>query len=230
MNTNKIDLISYTRIGLAQAYYKALGYLNIETPWLVSPQAITATLPPDARLVQSNFGCLVGSGEQGFIQLMLDKKLEPGRYQTTTPCFRDEKEQTELTRPYFVKTELIWYMPSVEVRLAYETVLNNALNCFFEISDAEAFNAVQTNEGFDIVFNGIELGSYGVRKMEDHVWVFGTGLAEPRFSQVVQRHYGPNGYPQIDSSDDTSSGQNTPLDPDTSYQPEQLSLPLEMSE
>ena len=81
----KQDAIDYNLIGQAQAYYKGAGYQNIETPWLVSLQAIAATLPPTAQAFQTSFGCPVGSGEQGFIQMMMDGTLLPGKYQTTTP-------------------------------------------------------------------------------------------------------------------------------------------------
>jgi aspartyl-tRNA synthetase len=180
----KDDSINYQRLATAQTFYRALGYRNIDTPWLVSPQAIVATLPPNSRAVESNFGCFVGSGEQGFIQLMLDGTLEPGRYQTTTPCARDEQEYTELSRKTFMKLELIHYLPE-DARAAYEKVLNEAIACFFEISNVDTFEAVPTNDGFDITLNGIEIGSYGVRQMDKHVWVYGTGLAEPRFSLAL---------------------------------------------
>ena len=185
------DVIDYSLIGQAQLYYKALGYTNIDTPWLVTPQAITATLPPNSMLVQSNFGCLVGSGEQGFIQMMIDGTLLPGKYQTSTPCFREEKEYNDFTRRSFFKTELIWYKPDTDLKTAYDAVLNNALSCFFEISNAETLNCVQTSEGFDICCNEVEIGSYGVRKWGDHIWVYGTGLAEPRFTLAVQRRLTP---------------------------------------
>ena len=185
------DLIDYNLIGKAQTFYKALGYQNVDTPWLVSPEAIKATLPSNAQIIRTTFGCLVGSGEQGFIQLMLESKLRPGKYQTSTPCFRDEKEYNDFTRLSFFKTELIWYMPTVELNVAYNEVLNNALSCMFEISNAEALDVIQTPDGFDICCNNIELGSYGVRQMGPHTWVYGTGLAEPRFSLVVQRRQTP---------------------------------------
>jgi hypothetical protein len=190
------DAIDYFRIAKSQSFYRALGYKSIETPWLVSEAAVQATLPTDSRSLgvfrfdeeekQTPFGSLVASGEQGFIQMMMDGKLQPGRYQTTTPCFRDEKSYNTLTRFSFLKVELIWYMPD-DSRLAYETVLNNAVNCFFEISDLEDFEAVPTEDGYDLTYKGIELGSYGVRQMDSHIWVYGTGLAEPRFSTATRR-------------------------------------------
>jgi hypothetical protein len=177
-------MINYERIGKAQLFYKALGYANVETPWFVSQQACQATLPPDRKQILCTFGSLVGSGEQGFIQQMLDGTLEAGKYQTTTPCFRDEPEYNELTRQAFMKVELIWYMPD-DPQAAYETVLNDALTCHFTVSHAELIDALQTDDGFDLMYNKIEIGSYGIRKMDKHIWVYGTGLAEPRFSLAL---------------------------------------------
>jgi hypothetical protein len=187
----KPDLINYALIGRAQLFYKGLGYVNLDTPWLVSPEAILATLPKDRKFIQSNFGCLVGSGEQSFIQMMLEGTLMPGKYQTTTPCFRDETEYNDFTRSSFFKTELIWYKPEIDLAQAYDQMMSNAMSCMFEISNAEQLDLVQTSEGFDIQCNGIEVGSYGVRQMGDHTWVFGTGVAEPRFTLVVERRLTP---------------------------------------
>jgi hypothetical protein len=182
------DRIDYVKIGRAQTYYRAVGYKNIDVPWMASFKAVMATMPPGRSVFQTPAGCLVGSGEQGFIDLILKGELQPGRYQCTTPCFRDEPEYNELTRISFFKTELIWYMPE-DARAAFEEILNTALACFFEVSDATTFEGVQTDEGMDIYFNGIELGSYGVRKMDSHIWAYGTGLAEPRFSIAMRKQH-----------------------------------------
>ena len=83
---------------------------------------------------------------------------------------------------------MIWYNPpAADLKQAYDQLTSTALSCFFEISDGEAFDVVQTPEGIDICCNNVELGSYGVRQMGPHTWIFGTGIAEPRFSLVVQR-------------------------------------------
>jgi aspartyl-tRNA synthetase len=49
---------------------------------------------------------------------------------------------------------------------------------------------VKTDFGFDIELNGIELGSYGIRRNQENklLWIHGTGLAEPRFSNVVNEN------------------------------------------
>jgi hypothetical protein len=185
------DRINYNRIALAQAFYKGRGYSNVETPWLVAPAAVRATQPIPIPIMESVRGVLVNSGEQSFIQQMIDGTLVPGMYQTTTPCFHNAEDHdspyfygVNETRPYSFQVELLLYKPD-DVRVCYEKAINDAMACFFEISDVDTFDATQTAEGFDIAVNGIVLGSYGIRKMNDHVWVYGTGLVEPRFSLAV---------------------------------------------
>jgi hypothetical protein len=42
-----------------------------------------------------------------------------------------------------------------------------------------------TPEGIDLVLNGIEVGSYGVRTVGNRTWTYGTGLALPRFTVAI---------------------------------------------
>jgi hypothetical protein len=42
------------------------------------------------------------------------------------------------------------------------------------------------NGSFDLICKGIELGSYGIRKYNNHKWIYATGVAEPRLSQVCK--------------------------------------------
>jgi hypothetical protein len=39
-----------------------------------------------------------------------------------------------------------------------------------------------TDDCMDLTINGIEVGSYGKREFKNIKWIYGTGLAEPRFS------------------------------------------------
>jgi hypothetical protein len=45
----------------------------------------------------------------------------------------------------------------------------------------------KTDIGWDLTLGGEEIGSYGYRTFEGHQWVYGTGLAEPRFTTLVKR-------------------------------------------
>lgn len=42
----------------------------------------------------------------------------------------------------------------------------------------------RTVEGADLTIDGIEIGSYGIRTYNTITWIYGTGLAEPRFSKA----------------------------------------------
>lgn len=177
------DRLNYNRLAQAQAFYKGKGYQCVETPWLVSPQAVRATLPMQEAMMETIRGILVNGGEQSFIQKIMEGSIEPGKYQTVVPCF-------QATSPHgnSMKLDLIWYQPET-IQVAYQTLLNDALECFFEVSDAETFGAVATESGYNVEFNGVVIGSYGVRKMDanekNHLWVYGTGLAEPKFSVAM---------------------------------------------
>lgn len=50
---------------------------------------------------------------------------------------------------------------------------------------------VETSAGWDVEVDGVEVGSYGHNELRDgdapFVWVYGTGLAEPRLSQAIAR-------------------------------------------
>jgi hypothetical protein len=43
-----------------------------------------------------------------------------------------------------------------------------------------------TQEGSDLMYKGLELGSYGMRMTPDISIAYGTGLALPRFSLALQ--------------------------------------------
>lgn len=177
--------MNFQNISLAEKFYTACGYQLIEVPWLVSPEAIRATLPTiPKRRFQTFAGELVGSGEQSFVQLMLDGKLGPGMYQCTTPCFRDDAVD-ELHRQYFMKNELIWVGEKNRFDHAFE-IVGVAKRCFKQFLDPKV---VLTGAGFDLVYNGIELGSYGTRHYNGFYWAYGTGYAEPRMSQAIKVFY-----------------------------------------
>lgn len=183
------DLINYSRIALAQQAYEEKGYRNVATPWLVSRNAIFATLPTEARCLETELGCPVGSGEQGFMEVMLRPGIMSGKYQTTTPCFRDERVVDELHHRWFMKTELIWVRPHFGLKLALEEVVSDALWTLKKLSGLK-LQIVPTSLGFDINYENIELGSYGIRKIRnepDTHWIYGTGLAEPRMSVAINK-------------------------------------------
>lgn len=179
-------MINYQYIAEAEKHYSALGYFNIEVPWFVSDKAIRATAPPHAqRFCKSHIGTLVGSGEQSFIELHLWGMLYKGKYQCATPCFRDEPYLTEFNLNYFFKVELIDLFPDNREESLSHMITDAA--AFFNGKLKQPVMVVETDIGWDIEWRGIELGSYGYREFQDMKWVYGTGCAEPRLSQVVEK-------------------------------------------
>lgn len=175
-------MISYSRIADGIAYYQQHGYTYKEVPWLVPQPAINVTKPDEAKAFYvHNLGCLVASGEQSFIHLMQDGKLLSGRYVCCTPCFRDEPILDELRRSCFLKVELISAFP-LSISFEIDMMIKTALNFFRQYVPCDI---VKTDIGWDIESKGIELGSYGFRQCGNIRWVYGTGVAEPRLSHVL---------------------------------------------
>jgi len=184
-------MINYRRVAKAIKRYQKIGYTYVDTPWLVSEEAMRATLPLDRqgfelRSPSLNAGKLVGSAEQGFIQLMLDDKLRPGCYVSAGPCFRDEPVVDKLHSYTFFKVELIQIQGpgSHALKLTNSDarhMANDVDTVLYEMYGPGA-RVVKTEEGWDIEVEGVEVGSFGVREYNDHRWVYGTGLALPRTS------------------------------------------------
>jgi len=175
-------MINYNYIAEANKFYENKGYLNIESPWTVSEAIDNITKPSDriSFKLSHNDKCLVASGEQSFLYLYLKGFLPKGQFQTTTPCFRNESFDLLHTK-YFIKTELI----------KTDVVTDEALNQMIQIS-LEFYQKylpgvyiVNTDIGYDIMYEDNELGSYGIRHCDFLSWIYGTGVAEPRLSRVI---------------------------------------------
>jgi|SRR3989344_161099 len=173
----------------AETFYKSKGYQKIEVPWAVDHDVLEITLPPGKKGADLLDKKLVGSAEQSYMQLLKEKKLAPGKYVATTPCFRDD-EIDELHQAYFMKTELIKVCFDHKLQQNdVEQIVTEALE-FFNFFLPVRKQA--TEQGYDIVDEkfGIELGSYGILNhsfSDDHKvqWAYGTGIALPRLSYVV---------------------------------------------
>jgi hypothetical protein len=173
--------IDYRKIVDAIHHYQWCGYELIDVPWFISRQAMEVTAPPGCRYCTSFIGDLVASGEQSFIQMWMDGKFQSGKWQCSTPCFRDEPIIDDIHLNYFFKVELIEVDPDDSQR-SIDEMINHALKFFNAYVDPEV---VETKIGKDIVSSGgIELGSYGYREFNGMKWVYGTGVAEPRLSHV----------------------------------------------
>lgn len=177
--------ISWDLIAKAVDFYQSHGYQYIETPWFVSRDALNATLPADKEGQEIVDGYLVGSAEQGFVQLMLDDEIQPGKYVSVSPCHREDEED-ELHQRSFMKVELIEIDPVEDWNIVAHDMALLAKEFFETILDD--VEIVDTDTGYDILSDGIELGSYGGSMyLARYQWVYGTGLAEPRFSIAVEK-------------------------------------------
>lgn len=181
-------MIDYKNLSDSVEFYKSRGYTPIEVPWTVSEYVDNITKPADRIHYQlkHNNKCLIASGEQGFLYLYLKDYLPLGKFQTITPCFRDEPYDLYHEK-CFMKNELIITNDTDERNL--NTIVDDArafyskiIGC--EIEDLDIVNmSTDTEISVDINFKDIELGSYGIRETEFLKWIYGTGCAEPRLSK-----------------------------------------------
>lgn len=198
----------------AQAAYHDKGYHPMDVPWWATRDIVNLTknpnLPKDNEYELSlNHKCLIASGEQGFLYLANKGQLPQGTFQTMTPCFRNEPHDT-YHQKQFMKLELIDYLPAYvprdgsnhaeELNHRIATMLHHAFEVFQTVaqntmslrmvethaSDPTHVPGTQTYDIEGLTTNEwIELGSYGARHAAFGTWIYGTGLAEPRFSKVL---------------------------------------------
>jgi hypothetical protein len=176
-------IINHRRFADAEQFYAQYGFTPAEVPWIVQHDTYFATKPTAAKPFATLGGYLVASAEQGFMQL-IGKGLERGRYQATTPCFRDEPSYDELHQPYFLKLELCMVEPK-DVYDELARMIRIAQNYFEQFVTTKTVTL--NDHHIDIVeaTTGIELGSYGIRSWNLRQIICGTGLAEPRLSTVL---------------------------------------------
>lgn len=185
-------MIDYKLVAKAIGMYETVGFKYVETPWLVGEGAIKATLPPDRHgftlsnpVREPRHHHLVGSAEQAFLQMMLNGALQPGSYQSAGPCFRDEPAVDDLHQYSFFKLELVHYgREDIDV----EAMAREAGYVLYDLFSLRDFpKRVKTEAGWDLEIGGVEVGSFGTRRHEGHVWTYGTGLALPRAPFAVGR-------------------------------------------
>lgn len=171
----------WERIFHALEFYSSVryGYTYVDVPWVVSQKSYDITKPPNVRdlTVPAWHGCLVASGEQSFYELLLRGQMIPDAV-CATPCFRDEVFD-ETHRPWFMKVELFSQTKSVP------QVVDHAITFFSNYVTKDQIIVEKTHLGYDLTIDGHEVGSYGERVVGNHRWVYGTGIAEPRFTYAA---------------------------------------------
>lgn len=185
-------MINYDIINNSNKFYEEAGFLRIEAPWTVSKPISDITKPAHKQdfLIEYNQKVLVASGEQSFLYLYLKNFLPKGKFQTTTPCFRDEIFDTYHTK-YFIKTELIDTLNVTENSLT--EITETCFKFFSKYISKNKLSIDKTDTGFDINYNSnnnkqYELGSFGIRSCEFLDWIYATGCAEPRMSSLITLH------------------------------------------
>ena len=183
------ECINWNRIDRAIQYYINLGYKYIEVPWTIERDHLMITCPEGYEdLIAGTDQCLLGSAEQAFISMDLNGLLLPNKYVACSPCFRKEPTYDALHHRSFMKVEL-YQNYDVDGEDSLTDMVNDAFSVFQHLlrnSNDPNLNIVDTGENmFDINYNDIELGSYGIRNHNDLHWIYGTGLAEPRFTTAI---------------------------------------------
>lgn len=182
------------RLGQVMTLWQSAGAKLIPLPWIASQEAVDATRPPERSPntdIQTPFGFLVASGEQAFMD-MASTLQEKQIYIGWTPCFRHEPSFDATHHYYFMKAEAFVRCSPSQASLEVDRVRHIAMLGFetlLRLSNQTArLEFRQTSRGaYDIECNGIEVGSYGVRIYKGETYVFGTALAEPRWSETLTK-------------------------------------------
>lgn len=194
--------MAYETINHANIYYQMQGYNRVvEVPWLVDEEISNITKPVDKRNHFIDGKVIVASGEQSFLQMIMNGRLEPkNSYFTTTPCFRCDDTEDDQHKKYFMKTELIYFEMfdgSQEQKSRFNleftrivSVCKGFYNKYLPTKCIQFVDDSYTHYSLiDIVseMDDIELGSYGIRQWKDIIWIYGTGCAEPRLTYAVNK-------------------------------------------
>jgi hypothetical protein len=184
---------------LALQWWQTQGLQYVDLPWMVPSRYADAHRPSFCRDVPTLHGSFVGSGEQSFLMLREQGLLAGGApgYIGWTPCLRDEAVLDETHQHGFMKAE--WYVPlaradvsswreRLDEMLAAQEMMFRAVALYAEGPiglriDREETGAAQ----HDLVVEGLEIGSYGLRHFEGQSYLYGTALALPRFTQALER-------------------------------------------
>jgi seryl-tRNA synthetase len=191
--------IDYYFLSKALYFYRdKKKYNHIQVPWSVPLLETMLTCPDESFAVKAfeNDSYFVGSAEQSFLYLDRRNLLQKDyKFVACTPCFRNEKVD-KWHQKTFEKVELFLAIKNENPEDILNMFINDALECFNDLfndfkSKKYPLEIEKTDIGYDINYAGIELGSYGIRKNEEHGlhWVYGTGVAEPRFSNVLKMGY-----------------------------------------
>lgn len=204
-----MSIQAYKNLTIALEYYSKEFEFMAEIPWIVGTKTLSHT-NSGARILPTtgfrhNFNDspqgLIGSAEQGFVELWKSGNVLPEKAMAISPCFRYEPIDDTLHQQCFMKVELIHFLDTADydvVQLEIENMVYAAMGFFKHLCpESRRHNlnikkippkivrvGIDIPSRFDIQYTDIELGSYGSRVLPgvDRAYIYGTGLAEPRFS------------------------------------------------
>lgn len=182
------------RLARCLGFWQREGCQYVALPWLAPARYTDATKPacvstPD---LATPYGNLLASGEQAFLMLADQDKLRGSRFVGWTPCFREEAFDAT-HHFYFTKVEVFIRCEAEQAMPVLLDLVEQARGWFrTEILHAggdpvSLVTVGVTPEQFDLEVNGLEVGSYGIRHFGGFCYVYGTGCAEPRFTQALRR-------------------------------------------
>lgn len=190
------EIIDYDLFNKSLKYFSKRGFKQVEVPWRVSQEAIEGTFDSNQSF-KSDDKFLIGSAEQGFLELYLQNKLTSNQLMSVSPCFRNESEDY-FHQQEFMKLELICFLDKLadldfRFNNEYSNIKRLVINFIIKKLKIKASDIVvlETNESNsiyseDILINGIEYGSYGIRQFQDKYYIYGTGIALPRASKILK--------------------------------------------
>lgn len=195
--------VDYRLLTRALEFYKSRGYQYIDVPWLVFPHCANVTHEnPFGKFKTTGWHGgdleLVGSAEQGFIQLYYLGQIQTDTpYVSVSPCFRRGDNESPYHQETFMKIELC-YIRDRDDESYVNQMTTHAKLCFLELG-AMVLSTEENDGIIDILAPAknageyspfIEIGSYGTRELTkinrpNTVLDFGTGLALPRFQEII---------------------------------------------
>ena len=170
----------------AREFYLNKKYKEIYVPTLVDADVINITCPAKEDLKNDNDLYHVASAEQGFIQLLKDGFPLNGKYFSISSCYRPaDKNKGELYLEWFLKLELFDSIPK-----NYSFLLLDARKLYSEYlkTNPDLITIQPTSIGLDLVYNKIEIGSYGKRNIvinnKHFEFAYGTGFVPFRLNKA----------------------------------------------
>lgn len=178
--------INWSFLAHALIEFRNLNYEYIEVPWYINKMYTDYTFNSNNTFLLKYNNHLVGSAEQSFIYYILTNQIPYGKYCSITPCFRDEPILDDLHHKTFMKLELMYFYPNVKIENIF-SMMDDVKNVYKKLFNISLDVVNITDKTYDLYFNGIEIGSYGIREVTNYSILYGTGLAEPRFSYLLNK-------------------------------------------